>query len=316
MKSIFFGTDAFAREILACLLEKGIEIKGVVTRPDKPKGRSLHLSPSPVKEWLQKEKKPLPIFTPVRASDPSFIAEIAHLQPDLFIVVSYGQLIKEELLRLPKIGAINVHPSLLPKYRGASPMQSALLNGEEETGVTIMEMVLAMDAGGILSQTKVKIDPNTTLEELEELLCQESKKSLLEVLAYISKHHALPPKREQEEALVTFTKKVEAEDAWIDWNQGASKIHNQVRAMNPRPGAKAKILQNGEEKILKIWKTEVVEAFTPHANRGEILSYDRKNGWVVACAVGSLRLLEVQLEGKKKVSALEYQNGFVAPLFV
>jgi methionyl-tRNA formyltransferase len=307
MRIVFFGTDFFAKEILRFLLEKNIDLVAVVTRPDKPKGRAQKLLPPPVKELLEESQSALPLFQPVKASAPEFIEEIRKLKPDLFVVVSYGQIIRETLLNLPAIGAINIHPSLLPKFRGPSPIQSAVLAGEKETGVTIMKMDIGMDTGDMIKVKKVSLPIEMSYGELEEVLCNEAKGLLLDVLAEVEKKgkiEGIP----QDHTLATYTHKITPEQALIDWNKPAQEIVNLIRGMNPRPGARCFIEVAGEKKELKIF-----EAFPIQEKSGspkELIISDKKQGLIVGSQDNAVQIMSLQLEGKKRISTKDFLNGF------
>lgn len=313
MRVVFFGTDIFAQNILAFLLENKVDIVAVVTRADKPKGRSGEPSPPPVKDYLDQIHFSKPIYQPIKASSEDFISQMREHAPDLFVVVSYGQIIKQNLLDLPRFTAINVHPSLLPKYRGPSPIQSAVLQGETEVGVTIMEMVLALDAGPILKVVKTNLTPDMSFGDLEEKLCTLAQKPLLEVIhAFAKGEHITKIPQNEDEA--TFTKKIRTEDSWIDWNQKASEVHNFIRGMNPRPGARCFVAGAGDKKIIKILRSKVVD-YAP-VKAGETATYHLKEGWIVGCKEGALQILEVQPEGKKKMNITDFINGFPFPILL
>jgi methionyl-tRNA formyltransferase len=311
MNIVFFGTDGFAREILKYLIEENLNIVAVVTQQDKPKGRSLKMEPPPVKDLLTEINYSGKIFQPAKASDQNFLDDLKELNADLFVVVSYGQLLKQVLLDIPKYGTINVHPSLLPKYRGASPIQSVVLAGEKKTGVTIMEMVLAMDAGGIIKVHEINLPEDMTYGELENKLIEVSKPLLKEVIFDVDKHKKLIS-TPQDETQATFTKKIFAESSFIDWNQGVKKIIDFVRGMNPKPGARVFAQYLGNKVILKIFK---VASFNHEPkNAGEIIHFDEKNGLVISAKDGCVSILEVQLEGKKKMSIKDFINGFLGKI--
>ncbi len=304
-KIIFFGTSAFAAEVLSYLLKEGENIVAVVTRPDRPFGRSLKSSAPPVKVALEKLGSTLPLYQPEKASTPEFAATLQSYAPDLFVVVAYGEIIKRNLLDIPKLGNINVHASLLPKYRGAAPMQRALMDGCKETGVTIMEMVLEMDAGDILEMVKLSIPENMTLGELDKELCTLACPALVQVIH--AKEEGSIQKIAQNPSHATFAPKITPLEEKIDWNRPARKIHDQIRALSPRPGAWCFVEIGGEKKRLKILRTK----FAPEKSGkpGSFLSFDAKEGWVVACGEGALALLEVQLEGKKAMPVDGFING-------
>ncbi len=300
MKIIFFGTSAFAARILTFLLEHKINIAAIVTRIDKPRGRSLHLLPPPVKETAQKIAPHIPLLQPIKASTPEVADQLRTYQPDLFVVVAYGEIIKQLILDIPRHGAINVHASLLPKYRGAAPMQRCLMHGESETGVTIMQMVLGMDAGDILEMATLPIPEEMTLGELDLKLSEIAGPALLKVIKDLSRIKPL----EQNHSQATFAPKITAEEEKIDWNKSAEEIHNLIRALSPSPGAWSLVEIGGEKKRMKIKKSKVI--------KGEPNPKD----WIVPCGQGSLCLLEVQLEGKKTLPAQDFLRGVQKPYFI
>ena len=306
MRVVFFGTDEFAKEILAFLLQQKVNIVAVVTRADKPKGRSLKMEAPPVKELCFELGYAGLVYQPVKASAEEFVNDLKRLDADLFVVVSYGQILKQNVLDVPTIGTINVHPSLLPKYRGPSPIQSVVLAGDKETGVTIMEMELAMDAGGIICVDKVHVPKEMTFGELEIILMNCAKKSLLKVIQEIAinKKIIATPQMEQ---MATYTKKIHAEDSFIDWTQSSEKICDFVRGMNPRPGARVFVEVEGKKLLLKIFKASKSDAL---GNRpGEMLFCDKERGLLISSGSGSVALEEVQLEGKKKMFVKDFVNG-------
>ena len=233
MRIIFFGTPQFSAESLKYLLERNCNIIAVVTKPDKPQGRSKEPIASPVKQLAL--EKGIPLYQPNKASDPEFASILQSYEPDLFVVVAYGEIIKQNLLDMPKKGCINVHASLLPKYRGAAPIQFCLFQGEKETGVTIMHMVLRMDAGEIIKKAYLPIDDNMTAGELEQKLSVIGAKALGEVISELEKGSV--PSIPQNEALATYAPKVELENCEIHWARPAKEIHNLIRGSNPEPGA-------------------------------------------------------------------------------
>lgn len=304
MKIIFFGTSPFAAQILAFLLERALSIVAIVTRPDRPSGRGLSLTSSAVKETALRLARHLPLYQPERASDPEFAKLLSGHAADLFLVAAFGEIIKQNLLNLPRLGCINVHASLLPKYRGAAPIQRALMDGAACTGVTIMQMVLQMDAGDILSQTLLPIGEETTFGELEGLLAKASCDALLHILPSIERGDA--SRRAQNHLEATFAPKIRPEEMQIRWDHSATAIHNLVRALCPSPGAWCLVEVAGKTRRLKIFRSRrVAEA---KGRPGELLQYGQ-DGWVVACAEGALALLEVQLEGKNRMEAESFIKG-------
>lgn len=310
MNVIFFGTPSFSAVVLRYLLEQGVNIVAVVTKPDRPQGRSGKPVPTPVK--VEAESHSLPVFQPEIVSSLEFSPTLQEFAPDLFVVVAYGEILKEHLLNMPKIGCINLHTSLLPKYRGAAPIQRSIINGEKETGVSIMHMAKKMDAGDLIKTVKVPIAPETTFGELEQTLCQVGAEALLSVIREFEKG-VVSSRMQQNHELATFAPKIELEECAIRWDLPAATIHNLVRGVNPHPGAWCFVEIKGEKKRLKILKTIVLEE--ANGEPGEILSQS-KDGLVVACQSHALQLLEVQLEGKKAMPAKELIRGLVIDKFI
>lgn len=316
MRIVFFGTPQFAANILQTLIEKSvsqaIQIVGIVTRSDKPKGRSSDLIAPPVKQIALAHLPEVPLFQPVKASDPEFIKKLGELQADLFVVVAYGQILRQSVLDLPSKGCINVHASLLPKYRGAAPIQRAIMEGERETGITIMQMSLGMDEGDILRQVTMPIAPNMNYQELQDALCELSKNILLETLDAISRGAICP--LPQDSSLATYAPKVELVDTQVDFHKTALELHNLVRGVTPSPGAWCMIRIRGIPKKLKIISTRPISETSGNGldEPGKILEFSKK-GLIVACGNGALQLLEVQLEGKKVVSSADFSCGYSLP---
>lgn len=305
MKVIFFGTPAFAAKVLKDLFEARIEIAAVISKPDRPKGRSLEPVPTPVKIALQECNPHIPLFQPEVVSAPEFREVLAGFHADLFVVVAYGEIIKQHLLDMPALGCINLHASLLPKYRGAAPIQRSIMNGEVETGVTIMYMVRKMDAGDIIDSVTVPISPNDTYGEIEEKLCQSGSFALIKVIKDLELGKI--KRKAQDHLEATYAPKIELEDCQINWNLPAAVIHNLIRGVNPYPGAWCIVDVKGASKRLRINRSIVLQDFK--GSPGEILSYGKK-GFVVACGDVSLQILDLQLEGKKSISADEFMRGF------
>jgi methionyl-tRNA formyltransferase len=304
MKVVFFGTPAFAAEVLTYLLENQISVAAVVTKPDKPQGRSGKLQPTPVKCAAENWKDPIPVFQPELVSNPDFAPVLESFHADLFVVVAYGEIIKQHLLDMPKLGCINLHASLLPKYRGAAPIQRCLMEGEKETGITIMHMVKKMDAGDMIKVEKIAIEPDMTYGQLEQAMCIAGKKALLDVIRQFEKGKIIGEPQDHSQA--TFAPKVELEDCEIFWENSAEAIHNLVRGVNPVPGAWCHAKVRNQPMRLKIWKTKLLTDAAGFP--GEILKYG-KEGIVIACGKGGVQLLEVQLEGKRSMPAEEAARG-------
>lgn len=291
MKIVFFGTSAFAARIFSYLVHQGANIVAVVTRTDKPRGRSLQLLPPPVKE--EALKTGLPIHQPAKASTLEFAEVLKSYNPDLFIVAAYGEIIKQFILDIPRFPPINVHPSLLPKYRGAAPMQRCLMDGEKETGVTIMQMVLEMDAGDILEVVKILVPETMTWGELDLKLSELAGPALLKVIQDLEK--GTVKRTPQDPAKATFAPKITPEETQIDWNRPKEQVHNLIHALSPSPGAWCWVEVGGEKKRMKIKKSLIAKD---------------PDGWIVH----GLKLFEVQLEGKKSLTAEEFLRGLNHPI--
>lgn len=302
MKVVFFGTPQFAADVLGYLLENKIDVAAVITKPDKPQGRSGKLIPTPVKQVA--EQYGLPCYQPLIVSDPSFAPTLEAYGADLFVVVAYGEMLKQHILDMPKKGCINVHPSLLPKYRGASPIQHSIIHGDTETGVTIMHMVKKMDAGDMIDVVKIPLDPNITYGELERVLCRTGSEQLLKVIHAFEKGAVSAVAQDHDKA--TFVKKIELEDCELNWTRAGLELHNLVRGVNPEPGAWCYVEVKGQKLRLKVMRTEYLPDRGGHP--GEIIGYG-KEGFIVACGTGAVKLLELQLEGKKAMAVADFMRG-------
>lgn len=306
MKVIFFGTPPFAASILESLIGAGIEVCAVVSRPDRSKGRSGTPVPTPVKEFLLQNAPSLPIYQPEKCSTPEFAEQLREHRADLFVVVAYGEIIKQDILDIPRLGCINIHASLLPKLRGAAPIQRAIIDGEKKTGITIMHMVRKMDAGDMIAKVEVAIGPETTFGELEKELMEVSAPLLLEVIQQIEK--GVAQREPQDESLVTFAPKIELEDCEIDWNQPAEKIHDLIRGVNPYPGAWTTVEVKGEAKRMKVFRSRIAsEPMGMDLPAGTF--HKEKKSLFVVCGKGTLEILEVQVEGKKRMTSAELLLG-------
>jgi len=298
MRIIFMGTPGHAATCLQALLDAQEQIIEVVTQPDRQKGRYLHTTPSPVKELALKYK--IPVETPEKVKDLILIEKIKALSPDLIVVVAYGKILPKELIAIPKYGAINVHASLLPKYRGAAPVQWAILKGEAETGVTIMQISETLDTGDIILQEKVLIDPTDTSSTLLDKIFVVGSQTLLTAIDQIKKGTAkITP---QKEAGATYAPLITKESGEIDWKKSAIEVNNRIRAMIPWPVAHTFY----KKKMLKIWRAEPVSVpgkFQP----GEVI--DVKDDLIIACGMGGVLIKEVQLEGGRKMNAHDFVRG-------
>jgi methionyl-tRNA formyltransferase len=282
-------------------------VLAVVTQPDRPVGRQLKLSASPIKEAAFKLH--LKIFQPDKIGAPASIAQLKYLKPDLIVVAAYGQILTKEVLNLPKHGCLNIHTSLLPKYRGASPIHSAVAAGEKQSGVTIMWMDEGLDTGDILLQETVKLRRRETAETLHDRLAKMAPDALIKAIKMIEDGTA--PHIKQDKAQATLTKKLKKEDGLIKWDRPQMEIDAHIRAMTPWPSAYAWIPQQNDHKMLKIFTTII--SHRAKGKPGEILRVD-KHGVLVAAQKGGLLLREVQLEGKKRMHAAEFARGFNLPV--
>ena len=282
--------------------DKRFSIVAVVTQPDKPKGRDLKLTPSPVK--VIAEKLNLPVLQPLKARDEKFISELRELKPDLIVVVAYGQILPQTILDFPTHGCLNVHTSLLPKYRGAAPIQWAIADGKPETGVTIMKMDAGLDTGAILSTRRTPILATDDSQILHDRLAQLGAELLVETIPDFVAGKILPQPQPAEGS--TYAAKIKKEDGRIDWHLPAQKIWNRLRAFTPWPGAFTFLKSEPKPQLLNIWKVEVVEK---SGIAGTILSAD-KTGIVVGCGENALRILELQREGGKRLTAEQFLAGF------
>ena len=303
LRIIFMGTAELSCASLEKLAgDKNVCVVAVVTQPDKPKGRELKLTPSPVK--VLAENLNLPVLQPLKARDEKFIGELRALKPDLMVVVAYGQILPQNILDLPKFGCLNVHTSLLPKYRGAAPIQWAIADGEPETGVTIMKMDAGLDTGPMLATRRTPILPTDDSQILHDRLAQLGAELLAETIPdYIAGKITPQP---QPAAGSTYAAKIKKEDGQIVWSQPAVQIWNRLRAFTPWPGAFTYLHAEPKPQLLKIWKAEVVGNSGP---TGTVLAAD-KTGIVVGCGEDSLRILELQREGGKRLTAEQFLAGF------
>lgn len=302
MKIVFMGTPEFAAASLKALVEAGnCEIAAVVTQPDRPKGRGHKVMMSAVKEYALTQD--LPVLQPQRVKTPEFQAEMEKIQPDLIVVAAFGQFLPKELLDLPRYGCINVHASLLPRYRGAAPIHYAILKGEKEAGVTIMQMDVGMDTGAMLSRTAVPVGPEMTQGELHDILKEKGARLLLDTIPRIVAGTVQPVPQPEEEA--TYASLITRDMERADWNKKAEDLHNQFRAFDPWPGSFT-LLPDG--KRLKIWKSRILAGEGSQGAPGTVLQADSR-GFRVACGQGSLEILECQPEGKKRMPAVSFVNG-------
>lgn len=297
------GTPEFAVPCLAALYEH-CDVIGVVTQPDKPRGRGQKLVPSPVKAWA--EAHGLPVWQPKRIKEEDFTAFLEEQKPDLMVVVAFGQILSQRILDIPPYGCINVHGSLLPRYRGAAPMQWCVIDGEKKTGITTMFMDAGLDTGDMLLKAEFPIGPDTTLEEVHDGLIALGAKVLIDTLEELS---AGTLKRIPQTGESNYAPMLTKETGHIHWQDCAQKIHNLVRGLDSWPGAYTFLAG----KKYKIWRTRCTTEKT-EAQPGTILRADKKEGLFVAAGDGVLEITELQAPGKKRMAAKDYLNGHAIAL--
>ena len=301
MRIVFMGTPDFAVGSLQALCESGKhEILAVVTQPDRPKGRGNKLLQTPVKEYALAQG--LTVYQPQKVKTLEFVELLHGLPPELIVVAAFGQFLSKEILELPKYGCINAHASLLPKYRGAAPIQYAIIKGEKESGVTIMQMDIGMDTGAMLDKVVVPIAENTTMGELHDALREQGATLLLEVIDKIATGTAVA--EPQDDAQATYATLLDRSMEHIDWSKTAQEVHNLIRGFNPAPSTFTK-LPNG--KSLKIWGSKMTGKSSAAA-AGTVIETG-KHSFFVACGEGVLEITEVQPESKKRMPAQVFLNG-------
>jgi len=294
---LFMGTPEFAVPALRAVMQ--YEIAGVVTAPDKPKGRGLKLMSSPVKQWA--EEHGLKIFQPTSLKDSKILNEFRDLCPDYIVVASYGKILPAEMLKIPAKMPLNVHPSLLPRYRGAAPVPWTLINGEEETGVTIFEMDEGMDTGRIILQKRTGIKKHENAGELLSRLSELGAEALVEAIEMIEKGEAKPVPQNHQDA--TYAPMLKKTDGLIRWEKTAVQLHNHVRGMNPWPGAYTFL----KGKLLKLWVTDFISENTSE-KPGTVVKI-AEGAIFVQTGDGTLIIRELQLEGKKRMTTKDFLSG-------
>ena len=297
MRVIFAGTPDFAASALAALIEAGHEILVVLTQPDRPKGRGMKLTPSPVKTLALQHN--LPVWQPENLKDTAVQQQLRDLQADVMVVAAYGLLLPAVVLNIPEHGCLNIHASLLPRWRGAAPIQRAIEAGDVESGVCIMQMDVGLDTGDVLLSRNTPITDDTTAAQLHDALAVIGAEAVVEALAKLPELTAVP----QPETGVTYAQKLSKADAEIDWALGAKQIHSKIRALNPVPGAWSSL--NGQ--VIKVWASTVLEQ-NSDAAIGSIIAAD-KQGIAVQTGAGVVLITELQASGSKRMAAAAFVAG-------
>lgn len=300
MKIVFMGTPDFAVEALKAIIQAGHEVLCVVTQPDKPKGRGKEMQFTPVKQCAQVYQ--IPVLQPVKVREAESVEALRALGADIFVVAAFGQILPKEILTMPKYGCVNIHASLLPKYRGAAPIQWAVINGEKESGVTIQQMGEGIDTGDILIKRAIPLEPKETGESLYDKLSKLGAELIVEVLPEIEAGKVIPEK--QDEAQSTHVGKITKALGQIDWNKSAAELERLVRGLNSWPSAYTSF----HGKNLKIWEAEVLG----EKENGEPGSVDEvtKTSVIINTGDGKLALTSVQLEGKKRMEVKDFLLGY------
>ena len=303
MKIVFMGTPDFAAGALRSLIAAGHEITAVVTQPDKAKGRSKELMPSPVKVCAVEHG--IPVMQPRRIKTPEAMAELKTYPADVFIVAAFGQILSQEILDMPKFGSLNIHASLLPKYRGTSPIQRVILDGEEKTGVTIMQMDAGIDTGDMLYKKEIPIAPDDTYETLHDKLMELGGEAIVEALALLEQGKLVPEK--QDDSLSCYAPLIDKSMGQIDFSKDAAEIDRLIRGLTPWPSA----YTSYKGKQLKIWKAVPLPSESTvddESSAGEILKVE-KDAVTVATGKGALKIFELQLEGKRRMTTHDFLLG-------
>lgn len=298
MRILFMGTPEFAKKNLEALYNSGEEIIGVVTAPDKPKGRGMVLTPSDVKKFAL--EKNLTVYQPLTLKDGAFLDTLKELNPDLIVVVAYGKILPSYVLDYPKYGCINNHASILPKYRGAAPIQRAIMDGDKETGVSVMKMDVGLDTGDVIFVEKVSIEENDNFETVHDKLAEAGSVALLKTVELLKNNNATYTKQPD---TFTYAEKILKSDCLIDFNKSLNEVHNQIRGLSPIPLSYTK---TPDGKILKVVKAHKTDK-TKKGQIGEVIALD--NAIYVNCQDGVIALDIVVPEGKGKMNASDFING-------
>ncbi len=303
-KLIFMGTPLFALPTLKALIDHGHDLRAVVTQPDRPKGRGRILTPPPVKQMAS--ARGIEVLQPENASDPLFCDRLKERKPDLIIVIAFGQILRPRLLRLPEWGVVNIHASLLPKYRGAAPIQWVILNDEPKTGLTLMRMDEGLDTGPILLQNEVSILSDETAGQLHDRLADLAGEMIIEALSALAA--GAIQEQPQDSASATYAPKIEGSNCVIDWRQPAGKVSARIRALDPRPGATTRL---GERQI-KLFASRVIVDERLDVVPGRVVK-DGCGAFLVETGRGIIEAREVQVPGKKRLTASDFLKGVSIP---
>jgi len=301
IRTVFMGTPEFALPTLQGLIDAGVDLVGIYTQPDRPKGRGKQVAVPPVKELALNHG--IPVFQPPKLRAPEAAADLEDLAPDLIVVVAYGQILPKRVLDIPRYGCINVHASLLPKYRGAAPINKAIMEGETETGITTMLMDAGLDTGDMLVKRSLAIGPDETAGELHERLARLGRETMEETLRQLCAGELAPEK--QDDNLTSYAPMLKKEDGRLDWSRPADELHNLVRGLDPWPGAYTTL--NGQ--LLKVARTRVAAG---SGAPGCVVAADQE-GVCVACGDGLLVVGELQLPGRKRLAAADFLRGQPLP---
>lgn len=313
MRVVFMGTPDFAVGALEAILQAGHQVAAVVTQPDKPKGRGKEIQMTPVKACAVSHG--IPVFQPVKVKEKEAVETLREYNADIFVVAAFGQILSEEILSMPKYGCVNIHASLLPRYRGAGPIQWAIINGEEKSGVTIMQMDKGLDTGDMLLKEEVAIEPKETGDSLHDKLAEAGSRLIVEALAKLERGELVPEKQKEEESC--YAKRLQKSMGRIDWQQSAKKLDCLIRGLLSWPGAYT-VLRG---KNLKIWEVEAIEEpgnvpegmalpeELSHAMPGIVVGVERE-AFYVKTGEGILKILAVQPEGKKRMPVREFLLGY------
>ncbi len=304
MRVVFMGTPDFAVATLEAVIAEGHEVVAVVTQPDRPKGRGKKLAFSPVKEAALRHG--LHVMQPGRIREPGVLVELSALQPDVIVVVAYGQILPEPVLSLPRFGCLNVHASLLPAYRGAAPIHWAILNGEKESGIAIMQMDAGMDTGPVLASERVTITETDTVGALHDKLMHVGARLLTDVLAELEAG-SVPDPQAQDENLATYAPRLDRAIERLDWTVTVSQLYNRVRGLNPWPGA---YTTTEEGLMLKIWEARLTGIEVPEDGEPGLIIGETDDGILVVAGDGVLEVLVVQPASRGKMSARSYAHGY------